>query len=121
MLEVDVELDPAEPGAREMVKRLVQAEVPGQPRVKDRVGEHQLPTPCAQVELDHVDADPQRGVERLDRVRLGERARPAMTDSLAAVHGTSVPPATAPRAGSDSARRPARRSPPPRRLTAQPP
>ncbi len=57
-----------------MVERFVSRSLPGEPRIKERVREHQLTPRGPDVELDHVDADLQRGVKCGERVGRGQRA-----------------------------------------------
>lgn len=63
VLEVEIEADAGEPFPRQMRERIAQTDVRAVTRVEDRVGEHELAAPRADVELDHVDADVRRGVE----------------------------------------------------------
>ena len=88
-LEVDVQVDLGEARGREMGQGVFEANVPGKPRVEDRVRQDQLAVVTPDVELDHVDAHLQRGVKRGQRVRRRQRTGAAMTNSLTAVgvHG----------------------------------
>ena len=83
MLDVDVQLDAGEARPRQMREGVRQSHVPAPTGVEDGVGEHELAVPRSHVELDHVDADLARGVERGERVRGGERAGAAVPDPLA--------------------------------------
>jgi hypothetical protein len=62
VLQIDIQLDTVEPGARQMGKRVMQTQAPAT-QMEDGVRQHQLAPVGADVELDHVDADAQRCVK----------------------------------------------------------
>jgi len=74
-----------------MTQRITEANVPSAPGVKDRVGQDQLSIPGADVELDYVDPDLTRHVERGERVAGGKCARAAMPNPLADVRAHCTP------------------------------
>ena len=82
MLDVDVELDAVEARQREVLEPGVEREAAEQPPLERVVGDPEPAADGADVELDHVDAEVERGVERAERVALDHGVRAAMPHPL---------------------------------------
>jgi hypothetical protein len=81
-LQVAVDLDPVERRLAERVQRLRQRQCPAGQRVVVVVGDDEVALAGAQhVELDHVDADVDRGLEALDGVPLDDVVGALVPDS----------------------------------------
>src|SRR5450631_1492299 len=85
VLDVDVQADAAEPTPGEVSERVMKSHAVAPAGVDHRVREHQLAAPLADIELNHVDPDPERRVKRRQRVPRRKRAGTPMPDPLTVV------------------------------------
>ncbi len=83
MLDVDVEADVGEPPTGEVGQGVSETDGAAPAGVQDGVGQDQLAAPLADVELHHVDADLERGVEGGQRVGRRQGAGASVADPLA--------------------------------------
>ena len=75
-----------------MGQRFVEPKVAATASVENRMREDQLTSPGADIELDHVDADAERGVKRVERVGGSQRTGSAVPDPLTAIGIHAAPP-----------------------------